>query len=108
MGTVKKKMTAEVDEMFEAESSRVGSKEFDKRQDELKREIAILKKDIKGMSGVQDSLKEIRDVVNNLRKEIRKEGDERVVQIVGGGVREDDIAEIRSNIEKLKAISQDL
>ncbi|MCK5698584.1 MAG: hypothetical protein KAH93_01965 [Candidatus Aenigmarchaeota archaeon] len=108
MGNVKKKMTAEVDAMQDAQSGGVGREEFIKRQDELKREIAILKKDIKGMSGVQDSLKEIRDVVNNLRKEIRKEGDERVVQSVGGGVREDDIAEIRSNIEKLKAISQDL
>ncbi len=108
MGNVKKKMTAEVDAMQDAQSGGVGREEFIKRQDELKREIAILKKDIKGMSGVQDSLKEIRDVVNNLRKEIRKEGDERVVQSVGGGVREEDIAEIRSNIEKLKAISQEL
>ncbi len=84
------------------------SEEFTKRQDEIKKEIAMLKKDIKGMSTVQDSVEQIRDVVNNLRKDIRKDGNEKVVQSVRGGARDDDLSEIRSNIEKLKAISKDL
>ena len=99
-------LKSRVDEMSGAKSSR--SEEFTKRQDELKREIAMLKRDIKGMSDVQDSMKLIRDEVNNLKKELRNKVDEKSMEDRAVSVRNADISEIKDNIEKLKAMSQDL
>ncbi|RLG13011.1 MAG: hypothetical protein DRN71_05505 [Candidatus Nanohalarchaeota archaeon] len=97
-----------VDEMSMGQVGRTEIAVFGKRQDELKKEIAMLKKDIWGMSGMQDSMEQIRAVVNNLRKDIKKGADEKILQYNNSGRRDDDLAEIRGNIERLKTISQEL
>ncbi len=82
--------------------------EFEKKQDELKDEMAKLKRDIRQIPAMQSSMEQISLAVNSLREDIRKDVDSKSMQSIDRGARDDDIAEVRGNIEKLKAMSQDL
>ncbi|MEA3343454.1 MAG: hypothetical protein U9Q92_04765 [archaeon] len=82
--------------------------EFEKKQDELKDEMAKLKRDIRQIPAMQSSMEQISLAVNSLREDIRKDVDSKSMQSIDRGARDDDIAEVKGNIEKLKAMSQDL
>ncbi|MFH1431835.1 MAG: hypothetical protein ABIG84_01335 [archaeon] len=82
--------------------------DFNKSHDELKEEVSSLKSDLENQaSKFADSKREHNESVKNLMAEIRKEMNGKMPR-EGKIVREKDISDIRTNIEKLKAISQEL
>ncbi len=110
VGDARNEINLKVDALSEAQNGieRDDVAEFEKKQDELKDEMAKLKRDIGQIPAMQSSMEQISLAVNSLREEIRKEVDSKSMQSIDRGAHDDDIAEVRGNIEKLKAMTQDL
>ena len=92
-----KDMDARVDALGKQSSGDDWSAKFSKSHEEMKMEISRLKKDIEGMCAKMDSLQE------------KNHSDERFTGMQNmDSMRDEDISEIRCNIEKLKAMSNAL
>ena len=110
VGDARNEMNSKVDALSEAQNGvgRDDAAEFEKKQDELKDEMAKLKRDIRQIPAMQSSMEQISLAVNSLREDIRKDVDSKSMQSIDRSAHDDDIAEVRGNIEKLKAMSQGL